>query len=481
MCGLAGYSGLKNVKQRTILAWALGIGIDKRGGHAAGFVSVDTASSGKGIRTSKRIGPWEKAKTKFIYAAGAGEVAMLHSRFATCGKWHELANAHPFVIKRKDEAVLYGVHNGVVGETVASAKLHGREYSVDSKEVFELLADGNMKAIQDLDGYGVLNWITPDSGVVNLAKLSAKADFIACTLVGGGIAWASTWEILSDALDVAKLRPENTLITDEVGRVYQLTPQGVVKTSETGVKVGKSAWERRWEAGKKEHESRYDHQGFARDGEWWNDYAGAGMGAYGSGMYDHEGERKAREQRLDNWRKEQNKRTSAYFAKNKDDKPLAYGFKLGERFTNSQGVSFERQLAGWEKVPDTETSFSAGVRDARAIEGMLKAGVKDESLGERPTEPSIRVGVPVGPRVIIVDDTADKRGTGDDSWEAMQQQHWKRKKEASDACNLRLREAERVERGRAAPLDLESMTDEDLEGLTEADWEAICDTYRDRP
>ncbi len=202
MCGLAGFSGIKDVKRRTCLAYALGIGIDSRGGHAAGFVSVDTAASGKAPRMSKRIGTWAKASNKFIYAAGSGEVAMMHSRFATCGKPDDIRNAHPFLIRRKGDAVLYGVHNGVIGETKESAKLHGRDWSVDSKEVFELLADGNLKAIQELDGYGVLNWITPESGVVNMAKLSDKGDFVACTLSTGGIALGITcrkMRVISDA------------------------------------------------------------------------------------------------------------------------------------------------------------------------------------------------------------------------------------------------------------------------------------------
>ncbi len=232
MCGLAGYSGVKNASTRLALTMALGLGIDARGGHAAGYVSLPETATGKAIRLAKRIGKWGDASARFVYGASLGRVCMMHSRFATCGSKDNVEHAHPFVVRREGKSVLYGAHNGVLSGTWMSARKNGREHTVDSREMLELLADKQYDAIKELEGYGVVTWVTPDAGVVNVVRLSSSSEFIAVHLKEGGIAWASTWSILGAALKVSNLTADESIVTSEVGQVYQLTPKGAVVHSD---------------------------------------------------------------------------------------------------------------------------------------------------------------------------------------------------------------------------------------------------------
>src|SRR5579859_143434 len=129
MCGLAGIAGITNRNTRERLIWTLGMGIDERGGHAAGFVSVRETKVVQG----RREGFWISAPDKFIERAAIGQTVLMHARYATCGKGgrHE---AHPFEIVRNGRPVLWGAHNGVIWDAEESAMFHNRPYDVDSRE-----------------------------------------------------------------------------------------------------------------------------------------------------------------------------------------------------------------------------------------------------------------------------------------------------------------------------------------------------------
>ncbi len=238
MCGLAGYSGVLSYSKRLALVEALGIGIDRRGGHAAGYVSLPSASSGVAPKVGKRIGTWGDASRKFMTQAASGEVCMMHSRFATMGTKDDVNNAHPFIVRREGKAVLYGAHNGMLSGTWTSAREHGRNHTVDSREMLELLGDDDHAAIGKLTGYGVVTWITPESGAVYMVRLSDQSDIHIVNLAEGGIAWASTWSILGAALKEAGLTPVNTFLVPEIGQVYAMRADGTFTTPTTGLVVG---------------------------------------------------------------------------------------------------------------------------------------------------------------------------------------------------------------------------------------------------
>lgn len=241
MCGLAGFSGITDAMARAKLVAALGIGIDRRGGHAAGFISLVNHTTAAGLRLSKRVGKWSESSRKFHAAASSGEVCLMHARFATCGSRDDSNHAHPFVPFRNGKPVLYGMHNGIVYGTQASAKANGRDPDVDSREVLELLADGKTEDIGKLNGYGVLTWVKPDSGSVYMVRLSKNSDFFLEYVAEGGVVWGSTWDIVKDAMKLAGLTHGATIKVEDVGKVYAITPTGVTVADHPSVLVNQSA------------------------------------------------------------------------------------------------------------------------------------------------------------------------------------------------------------------------------------------------
>jgi len=237
MCGISGFAGFKSERVKHDLVTSLGMGIDSRGGHAAGFVTVDRIPI-----VGKKPGYWISARDRFIRRAILGHTTMMHSRYATHGA-QVIQNAHPFCIRRAGEIVLWGCHNGIIYNAEESAKAHSRPFSVDSKELFELLADQEYDKINALTGYGVITWIEarrPDRVLVS--RLSSQSDFFICETTCGGQVWGSTERIVKDALELSGLKMRHTYNLNEVGRVYQIGYDGVFTLPTTTVKVSPGAW-----------------------------------------------------------------------------------------------------------------------------------------------------------------------------------------------------------------------------------------------
>lgn len=234
MCGVSGFVGVKNSKARLHLAYALGVGIDRRGGHAAGYVNVYDNF----VRFNRKLGEWTDARLRFIRSAAQGDISMMHARYATCGK-RTVEEAHPFAIKRKGQMVLWGAHNGMIPNAWGSAKKNNREISVDSQEIFELLADEDYDGLNALEGYGVITWIEyNDINSVKFARLSSNSDFHIVALKEGGYVWGSTSTIVESAVKHAGLTINNPFDCKEVGLVYQVTRDGVFETEQKNVKIG---------------------------------------------------------------------------------------------------------------------------------------------------------------------------------------------------------------------------------------------------
>ncbi len=245
MCGLSGYILRANDKRnddiaRIALLCGLATGIDKRGGHAAGWAGVDDAGL---ISVERGDGTWESQSAEFLTNASKHNVCLMHARYATMGA-KIVENAHPFTITRGDgeasKVKLVGAHNGCLTGTWSSASEHNREQTVDSLELFHLLADGELDAIQELDGYGVITWVEPGSSDVFVCRLSKRSDFYAIALPGKlGVVWGSTKEIVQRGLIFADIDGGKELDLPEVGRVYRLSVDGVKATETAGVEVGK--------------------------------------------------------------------------------------------------------------------------------------------------------------------------------------------------------------------------------------------------
>ena len=199
MCGLAGMYGVPESIREDLIR-ALGEGIDARGGQGAGYVSI----GGGKLRHNRKPGKWVTAKRKFIRNA-SGDLCMMHSRWPTHGE-AALQNTHPFPVKRDNKVVLWGAHNGIIYDADDSAKRNQRPFSVDSLELFQLLADGMYKSIEALSGYGVITWIDAEaSDWMSMVRLTSSGDIYVCKLTEGGIVWASTESICKAALEKCKL------------------------------------------------------------------------------------------------------------------------------------------------------------------------------------------------------------------------------------------------------------------------------------
>ncbi len=206
MCGLSGFHRVNlGTTMRQILVWALGEGIDSRGGHASGFLCVDDNK----VHAHRKLGKWGSFNSdRFVARASRGESLLQHARYATTAA-RTVNDAHPFTIKRDGKTVLHGMHNGIIYDADVSARKHKRPYTVDSKELFELLADGDYKAIGELHGYGVIMWVRADSPErIYICRLSEDSDFEIATVKGGGLVWASTVKILNGGVVAAGLEIE---------------------------------------------------------------------------------------------------------------------------------------------------------------------------------------------------------------------------------------------------------------------------------
>jgi hypothetical protein len=237
MCGLAGFTNVPPFApgdprdKRVALARHLGLGVDDRGGHAAGYVSAG-AAPGSSVHYGRKIGEWSGASLAFVTDATRGDTTIIHARYATCGKKDAPEQAHPFAVKRPDPAtghertVLWGCHNGMLDGTHATARAHGRTHDVDSREAFELLADGHVEMIRSLQGYGVLTWIErAQRDRVRLVRLSEDSELVVARTECKALVWASTWKILENALSAAGMRAECTFNV-EVGKVYEAHASG---------------------------------------------------------------------------------------------------------------------------------------------------------------------------------------------------------------------------------------------------------------
>lgn len=262
MCGVAGYVGLGHLpaEQRFDLVEALGIGIDSRGGDAAGFCVINGPSHRPIVRLARKLDEWQDARGRFIRAASSGHSVMMHARWTTSGNAKDIECAHPFPIRRKrgatEKVVLYGAHNGMLEGTVSSARMFQREHTVDSREFLELLADKRYDVIQKLEGYGVVTYVRPEDGIIRVVRISSNSDFEIVALEGGGIVYASTASILKDALEFAGLDGSlKPLSVSAVGRVYRIEPQKVRFTGLSNVRVS-STWWKGW--GNLDDDAYYD-------------------------------------------------------------------------------------------------------------------------------------------------------------------------------------------------------------------------------
>lgn len=227
MCGLSGYHGLEHVELglRVSIFVALGEGSDRRGGHAAGLAAFSKGHVAPTI--CKKLGDamsFDDECLAFVDLGSRHETLLLHTRYATT-EARSVNDAHPFTIVRDGAPVLHGMHNGIIYNARDMARKHERAYTVDSLEMFEILADAlasnDFTTFSKLQGYGVIVWMTAaEPECIHFCRLTDDGDLVIAALKGGGIMWASTKHILDAGLKAGGLEVDH-FYKIETGMVYK--------------------------------------------------------------------------------------------------------------------------------------------------------------------------------------------------------------------------------------------------------------------
>jgi len=216
MCGIFGWSlpdGVLTPEQRAVLAFALALKNDDRGGDSWGaYVLNGSVNIARGL--GKSIG-----NTRWPELAKDAKVLMAHTRKATSGKII-IENAHPFEIGN-----VVGAHNGWITNEDDLNKRYSRNFDVDSMHIFAHIQKG--WRLNELQGAGAIEYTNKRKwpGRVNLCKVSVGGDLAICGLGQGittcnGIIWSSTDFALRFALDAIGLSGQYFPYKVETGNIY---------------------------------------------------------------------------------------------------------------------------------------------------------------------------------------------------------------------------------------------------------------------
>lgn len=232
MCGISGFSGIKNANARLKLTDALGHAIYTRGYGGSGFVTLDGMG---GMNFQRDIASWRAVDAAFVKAAAAMETCMMHSR----GPISRVAtDVHPFPIERDGAVVLWGAHNGMFDDAWASARNNDREITVDSQEVFHLMAEGKTNLLPTMRGWGVITWVeSANLNEIKISRLTEDSDLVAASLKDGGVVYASTSKIAAFACKHAELEIEEWLHMEKVGVIYTVSNGVVTCTEQPGPRL----------------------------------------------------------------------------------------------------------------------------------------------------------------------------------------------------------------------------------------------------
>ena len=205
MCGIFGFaktSGRQSDNQMRILRDVFTELTDEssiRGTDSTGFSIIDsdnrfTYKTLKDSSTLVDTDTWDNDIISKITRDTT--IVMGHVRLATHGKV-KVTNAHPFTVGN-----VTGVHNGVIYNYNQVAKSMGKSVpEVDSQVLFQSLYKNEMnKAFENIEGDFALTWVKDSNRKVHLARESGRPIVVAYWKKARILFWASTKNIMQDAI-----------------------------------------------------------------------------------------------------------------------------------------------------------------------------------------------------------------------------------------------------------------------------------------
>jgi asparagine synthetase B (glutamine-hydrolysing) len=210
MCGIFGFaktSGRQSDNQLEILKRVVTELTDEssiRGTDSTGFsiINEDNRYTYKTLTDSSTLVGFPEWNTLLDKVNRDTTIFMGHVRLATTGSVR-VENAHPFNI-----GSVTGVHNGIIHNYNQVSNILGKSVpDVDSQVLFQALNKLEMsKAFEDIDGDFAITWVKDSNKKVHLARESGRPMVIAYWKKARVLLWASTRQIMEDAMTRAGLR-----------------------------------------------------------------------------------------------------------------------------------------------------------------------------------------------------------------------------------------------------------------------------------
>lgn len=177
MCGIYGFKAKKGqeltIHESGILALAMAKEMEWRGRDSWGGVVFDHPNYAAEPKIFKGLGVPSKTAHDFLLAASEAQAILGHTRTATVGKV-SIPNSHPFAVGN-----ILGVHNGSISNHYELNHKYGREFEVDSQQIFAHINEG--LDLKEIEAYGTFFYAKLDEGYKNLylARTNGGSLFLA--------------------------------------------------------------------------------------------------------------------------------------------------------------------------------------------------------------------------------------------------------------------------------------------------------------
>jgi len=157
VCGLAGFSLNPNATvDATVLAAALALSIESRGGHATGIAHYHPHQKAV-LVTKDGVTAYEFIDRIMESVSPECRAAIIHTRFGTKGSSDKNENNHPIVLPG-----IVGVHNGIItnDEEVTKKLELDRVAEVDSEVLFHIIRDQGVRHVAEhVHGDAAVAWM----------------------------------------------------------------------------------------------------------------------------------------------------------------------------------------------------------------------------------------------------------------------------------------------------------------------------------